>query len=351
MKHNIVAEQGVPTSATVFHDGRVYVAAPGHPNFAKIIEALTTGARPRKVIGLFDVAGFITRSLKAAARRLGATDVDSAAESLTIENGRVLWDGQPVSGPLADTILAYSRTDSDDFLPLARFMVKVMTNPNEHSREMLFDWMRSLSFNIAEDGDMLALKAVQPDQHGDLRSINSGSALVNGVAEHGRIRNNVGDVVTMPRSEVNHDPFEGCSTGLHVGTQGYARDFGRNFGTIIEVKVNPADVVSVPTDCDSAKMRVCRYEVYRVVEEAKTPELATIGAATATVDEARWAALLASDPPFSDDEYGDEDDYQTCGDCGDETDGEEYCTACLWADDYDADDYDDNGPDTYRYEP
>jgi hypothetical protein len=32
--------------------------------------------------------------------------------------------------------------------------------------------------------------------------------------------------------------------------------------------VDPADVVSVPTDCGAAKMRVCRYTV-RAINEAK----------------------------------------------------------------------------------
>ena len=63
----------------------------------------------------------------------------------------------------------------------------------------------------------------------------------------------------MPRGEVQHDPESGCSTGLHVGTYAYAQGYAR--AALLTVHVNPRDVVSVPTDCDAEKMRVCRYVV------------------------------------------------------------------------------------------
>jgi hypothetical protein len=68
----------------------------------------------------------------------------------------------------------------------------------------------------------------------------------------------------MPRDRVTFDPNNGCSFGLHVGTFSYANSYG---STVLEVHVNPRDVVSVPTDCQDQKMRTCRYEVVQVVSE------------------------------------------------------------------------------------
>ena len=72
----------------------------------------------------------------------------------------------------------------------------------------------------------------------------------------------------MPRSEVEWDPSVGCHQGLHVGSWDYAAGFAR--GAVLTVYVNPRDVVSVPTDCDAAKMRCCRYTIGNVTEVAYT---------------------------------------------------------------------------------
>lgn len=67
----------------------------------------------------------------------------------------------------------------------------------------------------------------------------------------------------MPRSQVTADSGIGCSAGLHVGTWDYAVTFLGHDTPVLAVLVSPRDVVSVPTDCDAQKMRVCRYQVLR----------------------------------------------------------------------------------------
>jgi bifunctional DNA-binding transcriptional regulator/antitoxin component of YhaV-PrlF toxin-antitoxin module len=69
----------------------------------------------------------------------------------------------------------------------------------------------------------------------------------------------------MKRSEVDDDPAVTCSRGLHVAAFPYARDFYPN-GKMMEVKVNPMDVVAVPDDYNAQKMRVCKYVVLRECE-------------------------------------------------------------------------------------
>ena len=86
--------------------------------------------------------------------------------------------------------------------------------------------------------------------------MSSGRATVNGTTHIGHIPNPPGAVVEMPRTQVNGDRHNGCSTGLHVGTWDYASTFGPK--TLI-VSVNPRDVVSVPKDCGYQKLRTCRY--------------------------------------------------------------------------------------------
>jgi hypothetical protein len=71
----------------------------------------------------------------------------------------------------------------------------------------------------------------------------------------------------MPRSEVVHDPSQACERGLHVSTRSYAEGYARS-GALLEVHVNPRDIVSVPTDGGGEKVRVCRYKIARVALDA-----------------------------------------------------------------------------------
>jgi hypothetical protein len=80
---------------------------------------------------------------------------------------------------------------------------------------------------------------------------------------NGHIPNQPGSVISISRSYVQHDPEQGCSTGLHVGTWGYASSFG---DVTLKVEINPRDIVSVPTDCGAAKMRVSRYKVIKIID-------------------------------------------------------------------------------------
>ena len=80
-------------------------------------------------------------------------------------------------------------------------------------------------------------------------------------------RNNVGDTCEMNRRQVSDDCGQGCAAGLHVGTFDYANEWAGNGGVVVLVKFSPADIVSVPTDCDHKKMRVSQYEVVSVARE------------------------------------------------------------------------------------
>ena len=152
------------------------------------------------------------------------------------------------------------------------FYENILSNPNEHSREQLYGWLANYkSFTITYDGYIVGYKGVKTDADGNRWSTSSGKAIVDGEEVTGYIPNEDFSTVEMPRSEVQHNPRSGCSTGLHVGTHNYARGYGN---TLIEVHVNPRDVVSVPTDCSSQKMRVCRYVIVGpVTDEYSEPVL------------------------------------------------------------------------------
>lgn len=247
---------GDESNITVFVTGEAtpLVAHSDHPNFDAIVAEVTQGAPhdEERIIELFDPA-------KAVAQRF-----ERLSERVTVANGRVYFDGDEVDNALTTQIIRCMNEGVEDFMPLVNFFEKVSQNPNAHSREQLYEWLRRREFTITDDGDIVGYKGVRKDDTHGFVSISHGPAIVDGESVNGAVPNPIGAVVEMPRGQVHHDPSQGCSTGLHVGTYEYANSFAR--GGLLEVAVNPRDVVSVPTDCGWAKVRTCRYKVLNTID-------------------------------------------------------------------------------------
>lgn len=233
---------------TVLIDGELYTATDTHANWESIVAKTLDGT---VTVEDFDTA-------KKVADKFAAL-----SERVSVAGGHVFFDGDEVNSVLTDHILrAYE--EGADFLPLVRFYENLAQNPSEDSRQQLYGFLKAEDFTITDDGMILAYKGVASTGDPDVfQSISSGTAQVNGVTQTGHIQQKIGDVVTMPRSSVTFDPNVACSVGLHVGTWNYASTFAP---FTLQVKVNPRDVVSVPTDHNNQKMRVCRYESVSVVD-------------------------------------------------------------------------------------
>jgi hypothetical protein len=232
------------------------VADDTHPNFAKIVEGAENG--DASVVKLFDVAETISE------------EFESLSERVSVKNGTVYLDNEPVHDSLTGQILRFM-DEGEDFMPLVNFFENVQNNPNEHSREQLFSWLSGRKFTINAAGNIVGYKGVNPTgTDGGFESVHSGKAIVDGKMVNGRIPNKIGSTIEMPRGEVHHDPSQGCSTGLHVADFDYASGWG---SVVLEVEVNPRDVVSVPTDSNYAKVRCCRYTVVGVKDSAYTTAL------------------------------------------------------------------------------
>lgn len=227
-------------------DNPIFQADSKHPHFEEIVRRLEAG--DESVFDLFDVKGGL------------ASRLTSLSDRVSYDGENILFDGDVQSGPLADHLLRCIEAGTQNYAPVVRFWEKVAQNPDKRSREQLFTWLQSHDFTITEDGDILGYKGVKTVKDG-FTSISQGNAFVDGVLEHGAISNPLGAVVTMPRSEVKNDPNTACHKGLHVGDWSYASGFAQ--GAVLEVHVNPRDVVSIPIS-DARKMRCCRYRVVKV---------------------------------------------------------------------------------------
>jgi hypothetical protein len=164
------------------------------------------------------------------------------------------------------------------FQPLVNFLNNIMENPSMQSQKELYDFLEHEHLPITEDGHFLAYKAVRSDFKDKYRGV---------------FDNSVGNVCTMQRAKVDDDRGRGCSNGLHAGALNYVAHYGslEAGDRIVIVKINPKDVVSVPSDSNCEKLRTCSYEV---VGEYEGELLKPLYKAN-----------------FSEDDYGDddEDDY------------------------------------------
>ena len=163
---------------------------------------------------------------------------------ITVENNKVIYEGEECHGVIVDRILAFVK-EQIDATPLLNFLEKLMSNPSKNCVDQLYQFLEHKNLPIDPDGDFYAYKAVRS----------------NWMDKHtGTIRNKIGDIVEIKRNKVDDNPRNDCSYGLHVGSIEYVRSFGSADDKYLIVKVNPADAVAVPS-YDTKKMRCCRYEV------------------------------------------------------------------------------------------
>lgn len=176
-------------------------------------------------------------------------------------DGVVFYDGEEVNDVIAVRIREMM-SEGFDSKPIMRFLENLMSNPSFNSREQLYSFIEHDHLPITNDGCFLAYKTVTSE----FWSKTSGSlTLLQGTTNsQGQIYNAVGEVIECDRSQVDDNPNNNCSKGLHVGAWEYSGKggwFNNGNENVVIVKVNPRDAVSVPTDHEAQKLRVCRYEV------------------------------------------------------------------------------------------
>lgn len=251
--------------AVFFEDGDTDTIPESHVSFKPILEKLIAGQADDATIRE------LIQPLKTVAQKMSAL-----SERVSVDGKQVYFDGDPLRGELSEVIRDMFTEGNTNFAPLVNFLEKAKTNPSLKSIDDLYRWIRNGDLLIDPEGYLVAYKGVKVDRDGTSLSISSGTALVNGEKITGCIPNRPGDIISMPRSEVNDNELVACSTGLHAGTFSYASSFAQ--GRLLLVKINPRDVVSVPADSNDQKIRCSRYTVlteieHRIESHVYQPEL------------------------------------------------------------------------------
>lgn len=165
------------------------------------------------------------------------------AGNVSIQGETLYWKGKELNTGLSVRMIQMLQ-EGFPIEPMVKFMENLYQNPSHRAVTELYGFLEKNNLPITPDGHFLAYKKVR-NNFLDCHS--------------GTMDNSVGKVVEMERYEVNDNKDQTCSTGLHFCGMSYLSHFGGE-RTVI-VKVNPRDVVSIPSDYNEAKGRACRYEV------------------------------------------------------------------------------------------
>lgn len=138
--------------------------------------------------------------------------------------------------------------------PMINFISNLYANPSKTAVDELFLFIERSELPITEDGCFIAYKIVR-DDYLDIYT--------------GTMDNSIGNTPAMPRNMVDDNRNNTCSRGLHFCSREYLQYYGSSSykaDRCMLVKINPMDVVSIPSDYNNAKGRAWTYEVVGEIE-------------------------------------------------------------------------------------
>jgi hypothetical protein len=260
---------------TAIIDGTVFTVDTDHSNYQNILQTV----RDQDWTKFLDLVD-LSRKVRDYAHN----------SNVEIKDGIIVFDGEPIHNTLTKRVIDFMQQDLP-FKPLLNFLCNLMENPSTRAVDELYDFLDVGELPITEDGHFLAFKNVKAD-YTDIYS--------------GKFNNAVGSICEMKRNQVDEDKDRTCSYGLHFCSIAYLPNFSdSNGGKTMIVKINPKDVVAIPSDYNNTKGRTCRYEVVGEYTENWREKIGR--------GESGWDAPLYSSDGG---EYEDEDyDNDCCDDC------------------------------------
>ena len=240
------------SQVTVVIGSKPHVVSKSHPMYQRVVDAIKANDW-ETVDSIIDPKKMV---------------LDYGNGNIAIEGDKLFWKDEEFHSSLSVRMIRMLQ-DGFDIKPMVAFMENLMLNPSKRAVTELYGFLEKNNLPITPDGSFLAYKKIRQD-YKDCHS--------------GTMDNSVGKVVEMERNKVDDDQNRTCSTGLHFCSRDYLNHFGGE--RIVIVKINPRDVVSIPTDYNDSKGRACRYEVVDEIDKEKADEAFAKSVQEAAVREA-----------------------------------------------------------------
>jgi hypothetical protein len=212
-----------------------------------------------------------------------ANSLSKSSDKVRIEGTKIFYADRDITTLVGSRIFEMLDLGLDT-TPMVRCIERLMLNPSKRATDELIGFLVACSLPITPDGFFLAYKRVNAnylDVHsgtvlnkpynanftdGDIKFINSAKQ-----GKQGEVKVEIIDGVTtvsMPRNLVNENKDETCSEGLHFCSFSYLASFSG--ARTVVLKIDPADVVSIPSDYNNSKGRTCRYQVVDEIDISTT---------------------------------------------------------------------------------
>jgi hypothetical protein len=242
----------------IMHQGKMHVINTEHPAHSEIV---ASRHNEQRLLSLLDIRTAIQSWL--------------GADTEITKDGRILYRGIEQDGQMVDRILQQCRMGFD-VTPSVMFFENCLANPGATGPdgekiegykviEQLYSFLQAKQFPLTDDGCFLAYKNVQRAENGDLWD----GWTYKHDKQRGTFLYNPGCIAQEPREICCSDPSRACGRGLHAGNFSYISSTRPS----VVVKVNPRDVVSVPTH-ETCKLRSCRIQIIamRKPEDGPLPD-------------------------------------------------------------------------------
>jgi hypothetical protein len=229
---NIITDHSV----TVFDQLKPVTVTSSHTLFEEIKDLVLEG--------FYDQALDLIDNRRTAKRAIADTSFELVGDCLYLDDYRI---PDNMAARIFDLMSSYASVK-----PLELFFRNLLANPSYRAVQELYGFLELSKLPITDDGHFVAYKAVNSeyrDCHTDTMD------------------NSVGAQPSMPRNLVDEDKNRTCSAGLHFAGYEYARNFVRNDGHLMAVRINPKDVVAIPSDYNNMKGRASTYTIVNEIED------------------------------------------------------------------------------------
>jgi hypothetical protein len=278
----IISPDPVTGFINIVIDGKNYNIQASHPKFSDAITSIVNNDYD-EFMNIVDPASKLSK-------------LYASYEGIEVKDGSLYVFEEQVHGVIAERILGLLNIGLD-CTNVFKFILKLNLNPSKRAVDELYTFLEHKNLPLTDTGNFLAYKAVRnnfTDKH------------------TGKFLNTVDSVLEMPRNKVDDNKEVGCSYGFHAGTVEYALGFACGDDKLVLVEINPADVVSIPTDCNFQKLRTCKY---KVVGEYERP-----------LEEAIYPSRYETDNDDDVDMWGNEEEEDLCSGCNMEYNS--WCCEC-----------------------
>lgn len=228
-----------PATLVVFVNGQPRSVISTAPNYNAVVTALKSGD-DAEIIKLLDVRQYVVQY--------------SYGKFQILDDDSMMYDGKKLEEGITKRVVALYK-DGLPIDPVLNFLEKLDSNPSPTSKEEVYLFLNHNELPITEDGDFLAYKMIRAD-YKDCHS--------------GTMDNSVGATVKMARDHVQSSRNVTCSSGLHFCSLHYVENGPMSGKRLVVLKINPANVVSIPYDYNNAKGRACEYLVLSEIERDET---------------------------------------------------------------------------------